>query len=317
MASLDYDRIFNDGERLIPGESHDLAETVRHKSSYRFFRAIIEHERVPGVPLRILDLGCGVGHGSHALSEMPEVHVVGVDPSAETINYAAQNYAARNIEYVHATAEAFVGRNEAFDYIVSRHALEHVDNGLELARRFRFSRRLMINVPYREPEGNIHHKVHYIDEASFSGYAGAEFFYEDLLGVTDTSPENLAVANSIVCILGQEGLPKVTELLSFPFPAWQPPLLERLAIENGAAMRLLQVDVARLSTQLDQVEARNRQLVDQLTQLRAHSVDSIGVLQRQVEHIAARLAGVEATLEAIRKNPFVRLYQRAKRLVRG
>ncbi len=299
MASHDYERIFNDGERLIPGESHDLAETVRHKSSYRFFRAVIEAERLPAAPLRILDLGCGVGHGAHALAEIPGTRIVGVDPSAETIAYAAQNYAAPNIEYVHATAEDYVGRDETFDYVVSRHALEHVDDGLELARRFRFSRRLLVNVPYREPEGNIHHKVHHIDETSFSAYAGAEFFYEDLLGVTDTSPDALAVVNSIVCVLGRDGSPKVRHLLRFPFPAWQPPLQERLAIENSEAARLLKADLVRMEARMGEMETRNREL------------------DRSVQQMAARLAGVEATLGAIRENPLVRLYRRAARLARG
>lgn len=309
MASQDYDRIFNDGERLIPGESHDLAETIRHKSSYQFFRAVIEAERLPGLPLRILDLGCGVGHGAHALAEIPDAQIVGVDPSVETIGYAAQNYAAPNIEYVHATAEDYVDRDEPFDYVVSRHALEHVDNGLELARRFRFSRRLMINVPYREPEGNIHHKLHYIDETSFAAYAGAEFFYEDLLGVTESDPDALAVVNSIVCVLGQVGSPTVRHLLSFPFPAWQPPLLERLAIENSQTAKLLKADLVRMEARMNEMEVRSRQFTEQLAQQSA--------LQLAQQQLEARLAVVEAKLDAIRKNPLVRLYRRAARLVRG
>ena len=34
-------RIFNDGECLIPGVTHDMAEVVRQRSFYNFIRKII------------------------------------------------------------------------------------------------------------------------------------------------------------------------------------------------------------------------------------------------------------------------------------
>lgn len=252
MQSAQYEAIFNSGERLIPGESHDLAEIIRHKSSYRFFRHIIDADlqQGPGGKIRILDLGCGVGHGSFSLSDLHGVEIVGLDPSAEAVEYARSNYYAPNISYVVADAEEYLQRGERFDYIVSRHALEHVENGLELARRYNFARRLMINVPYLEPEGNIHHKVHAINELSFIGYEGAEFFFEDMQGVTETAPEKLSFANSIVCVLTVDGSAQVVDLLPFPFSAWQPPLQERILIETGTALKGLQAQVASLNTLL-------------------------------------------------------------------
>jgi SAM-dependent methyltransferase len=242
MHSEQYNAIFNDGERLIPGESHDLAETVRHKSSYRFFRRIIEEDlqRTPEQTFRILDLGCGVGHGTFDLAKLPNVEIVGIDPSTESIDYARANYAAENISYINADARSFLARHGSFHYVVSRHALEHVDNGLEIARQFSCSRRLIINVPYKEPEGNIHHKLHFIDERSFAGYDGAEFFFEDLNGITDTSATQMEFANSIVCVLTHHRLPKVAEILKFPFASWKPELRERILIENSTALKQLQ-----------------------------------------------------------------------------
>ena len=271
MERLEYNQIFNDGERLIPGESHDLAETVRHKSSYRFFKAVIEADLARGseAPIRILDLGCGVGHGAHMLAELPGVEVVGIDPSAESIRYASQNYCRDNIAYIHSDAEQFIGQGMSFDYIVSRHALEHIENGLEIALKFRCRRRLMVNVPYKEPEGNIHHKVHFIDENSFVGYEGAEFFFEDLLGVTATNPDKLAFTNSIIAILTRNGASKVEELLNLPFAAWQPSLQERIAIENSSTLQQLEIRVSQLEKSLDLALSKIEQLVRQEAQLAA------------------------------------------------
>ncbi len=36
------EEIYNDGERLIPGETYDVLEVMRHKSSYKIFKKIIE-----------------------------------------------------------------------------------------------------------------------------------------------------------------------------------------------------------------------------------------------------------------------------------
>ncbi|TIX87102.1 methyltransferase domain-containing protein [Rhizobium sp. P44RR-XXIV] len=273
MHSDQYNAIFNDGERLIPGESHDLAEIVRHKSSYRFFQNIIEADikRAPGKTLRILDLGCGVGHGTFALASLPNVEIVGIDPSRESIEYARSNYLAENISYVNADAEAFLQQREVFDYVVSRHALEHIENGLELARQFDFSRRIMINVPYREPEGNIHHKVHFIDESSFARYDDAEFFFEDMIGVTDTSPEKMEFANSIVCILTRDHSPKVADILKFPFAPWQPALQERIIIDTSTSVKQLQSRVSLLDSSVqslaNELEACKAQLATALSEI--------------------------------------------------
>lgn len=271
MHSTQYEKIYNDGERLIPGESHDLAEVIRHKSSYRFFREIIESDlkRVEGETARILDLGCGVGHGSYLLSGLQGVEIIGIDPSPESIEYARTNYAAQNITFVNADAESFLARGETFDYIVSRHALEHAENGLELARRYCCSRRLMINVPYREPEGNPHHKVHFITENSFVGYDGAEFFFEDMQGVTETAADKLDFANSIVCILTYDESSKVADMLKFPYSAWSPSLQERILIETSASVKQLQTQFVDLNETIQRLEQEKAEVSVSLEALRS------------------------------------------------
>ena len=67
--------IYNNGERLIPNVTHARDELVRHKSSYLFFYRIIKHDlnqkRNSNKVIRIVDLGCGVGHGCHMLAQLP------------------------------------------------------------------------------------------------------------------------------------------------------------------------------------------------------------------------------------------------------
>ncbi len=285
MHSTQYEKIYNDGERLIPGESHDLAEVIRHKSSYRFFRKIIESDlqRVACDPARILDLGCGVGHGSYLLSGLQGVEIIGIDPSPESIEYARTNYAAQNVTFVNAGAESFLARGETFDYIVSRHALEHAENGLELARRYCCSRRLMINVPYREPEGNPHHKVHFITENSFVGYDGAEFFFEDMQGVTETATDKLDFANSIVCILTYDESPKVADMLKFPYSAWQPSLQERILIETSASVIELQTQFVDLNEAIQRLEQEKAAVFASLEEL----VEQMNLLKQSQAEVDA------------------------------
>jgi ubiquinone/menaquinone biosynthesis C-methylase UbiE len=55
---------------------------------------------------RILDLGCGTGRFSRALSERLGAEVVGVDPSWKMLRQAAQERAGRGIRYVLGSGEA-------------------------------------------------------------------------------------------------------------------------------------------------------------------------------------------------------------------
>jgi SAM-dependent methyltransferase len=227
--------IDNRGERLVPGESHNREEAIRHKSSYLFFAAIIRADGA-GAPLRILDLGCGVGHGSETLAAIDGAEVVGIDADADAIAYAREHYAAPNVSYALARADEYLQIAEPFDYVVSRHVLEHIPDGLQLALRFPRRLRLMVNVPYREPAHdaahhvtNPHHELDDISEADFAGYPNAEFFFEDLAGVTRTVAEG---ANSIICVASEPGLGPVSSLVSLPFPAWKPNRLEEIALDS-------------------------------------------------------------------------------------
>lgn len=229
--------VFNEGERLIPGISHDRGELIRHRSSYQFFRRLIERDLVLlGVsyerPLRVMDLGCGVGHGSRFLADIPGVEVVGIDSSKDSIGYASDKYAAPNVCFLVRDVVDFVPHMPEFDYIVSRHALEHVEEGIALGLASRWIRRLLLNVPFNESPDNPHHRVHWIRRERFPEHPLGEILYEDRAGVTHlgvTIPEE---ANSIIYARRCAELPSVAESLSFPLPAWGPSVLENLGLSH-------------------------------------------------------------------------------------
>lgn len=223
------ERIYNVGERLIPGVTHDMAEVIRHRSSYLFFRNVIELDRRRTMSIQsqfevcILDLGCGVGHGCFEMAETPGVSVVGIDISPETIEYARSHYARENVEYVVSDIVEFVAAMPEFDYVVSRGSLEHVPRGVEVARNSRWRHRLIFDVPYDEPPGaNPHHQLHELRGEDMRELENAELFFQDLRGVIYAQRRRRPRPNMILCVSSRDGMPLVTPQIGFPVAAWTP-----------------------------------------------------------------------------------------------
>lgn len=222
--------IYNMGERLIPGITHGAMEVTRHTSSYVFFRKVIEADMAMDDDLRlrgrveIVDLGCGVGHGCRTLSGIPGSKITGVDVSTECIAYARQRYGADNVTYRVSDLGTYVPEMPVYDYVVSRGVLEHLPNGLRLARGTRWRNRLLFDVPYDEPgEVNPHHALTGIREDAFSIFRAAELFYQDLDGIIYDAQRKPPRPNMIICVCSRPELPKVvTRGFAFPLPAWQP-----------------------------------------------------------------------------------------------
>jgi len=233
--------IYNEGERLIPGRSHDYMEVRRHYGSYMFFREVIAWDQarapVPGGPT-IVDLGCGVGHGCDTLARIPGARVLGVDVSAESLAYARRHYDRPAISWQQSDLVAFVEAMPAFDYVVSRGVLEHIPNGIDLAVNARWNRRLMFDVPYAEPRGrNPHHVLSEITEADFARFEDAEHLFQDLSGVIYGAALKPAAANMILCACRKGGLPPVSDLLGGrPFAVdWEREGPETRAAHGGSA----------------------------------------------------------------------------------
>ena len=222
--------VYNDGERLIFGVSHGIDEDIRHRSSYLFFRKVIEFDKVHSsgeikkkTDIRIIDLGCGVGHGCKILAQISDSIVIGVDVAKKAIEYANTTYSGQNITYVCRDLVQYVPTMSLFDYVVSRGVFEHMPDGLNLASFSKWSKRLMFDVPYNEPAGaNPHHVLSNITERDFMS-TGAEFFYQDLNGIIYDEGRKPVRPNMIICVYSHPTLHSVVNSgIEFPIPAWQP-----------------------------------------------------------------------------------------------
>jgi SAM-dependent methyltransferase len=220
--------VWNEGERLIPWITHDALEVVRHTSSYLFFRKFIEADLAFDADLRrngvrIVDLGCGVGHGCLTLSTIQGARISGVDVFPDCVEYARSRFAADNVTYYVADLNRYIPEMPVFDYVVSRGVLEHLPEGLALARRARWRNRLLIDVPYDETPGvNPHHVLTGIREKDFADFGDAELFYQDLDGVIYDVGCKPPRPNMIICVMSRLGLPRSGRLpLAFPVPAWR------------------------------------------------------------------------------------------------
>ncbi len=248
--------IHNAGERLIPGITDTIAEFIRHRSSYLFFRQVIEHDiatRESSKPIRIVDLGCGVGHGCETLSELPNSHIVGIDSSPESIEYAKTHYARDNITYRVADLVEYIPAMPEFDYVVSRNSLEHVPDGLRLAFSTKWRLRLLFDVPYDEPAGrNPHHVLHRIREEDFAGIPEVEIFFQDLDGAIYNRQNKPPQPNVIICVCSNPDLPKVnTTSMRFPLPAWQPKRYIGFEPETETLERIVADRIQKVDTVLD------------------------------------------------------------------
>lgn len=182
--------IFEHGNRFIPGITHDRAEFIRHRNRYIFFRKLIERDRgnllkcLFSSPPRIiiLDLGCGVGHGCATLATLPNCLILGIDNSPESIEYASLYYNRPNVEYRDADILQFVEDMSEYDYIVSSHVLEHIENGFSILPKLKFKKKLLIATPYDEPPGNPHHVLLHIKEYVYTVFPNKRIYYDDFWG---------------------------------------------------------------------------------------------------------------------------------------
>lgn len=217
-------KIYNHGERLIFGISHDIKEDIRHRSSYIFFTKIIKNDLTAlNSSTTIIDLGCGVGHGCETLSRIRNSTVLGIDNCQDAIDYAREVYFYDNISYKCLDLLQYIPVMPAYDYVVSRGVLEHIPNGLELGFSSNWKKRLMFDVPYNEPKNrNHHHLLSEIQEKDFSNI-DAELFYQDLNGVIYDKNNKPVKPNMIICICTAPALPRiVNSQINFPMSAWKP-----------------------------------------------------------------------------------------------
>jgi SAM-dependent methyltransferase len=104
-------------ERLVPDET-SVGIVAIHEKRYRFALPHCEGRTV-------LDAGCGVGYGSALLATVA-ARVVGMDVSAEAIDYARTRYPRPNVEFLVRDLLELDLPDAGFDVVCSFEAIEHL-----------------------------------------------------------------------------------------------------------------------------------------------------------------------------------------------
>lgn len=220
--TVNADETYNEGERMMPIPSYGDDELVRHFSSHKFFRHIINQDiqKYNLKSLSILDLGFGTGYASFLYSKMKAVESIhAIDVTDDGFGWALENFNSKKIKYELVDAVSCLSRKTTYDYIVTRHVLEHIEDGLNVVAEEKYTKRLLINVPYNEGKGNPFHILTGIVEESFPDYRNVEFFYEDLEGNTyDKKPKGIFI-NSIAFIASKDDVPAAKSYFAFPVRA--------------------------------------------------------------------------------------------------
>jgi SAM-dependent methyltransferase len=158
-------------ERLVPDELQpgDTTGEEALRIGLARYAFAAEHAR----PGRLLDLACGVGYGTHLLTERhPAITALGVDVSEAAVAYARQHYGDERTHFAAADAMTFADA-EGFDTIVSIETIEHLPDPVgftaHLVRLLRPGGVLVASVPTTPSvDANPHH-LHDFGDRSFRG----------------------------------------------------------------------------------------------------------------------------------------------------
>lgn len=140
-----------EAERLCD-QADTLATLLHHDTHYP-----------PGSLL--LEAGCGVGAQTVTLARNnPEVHIVAVDRSRESLDVAHRRISGEgigNVEFIHGDLMSLGFDSRVFDHVFLCFVLEHVSDPLALLRRL---------IGYAKPGGSI---------CAIEGDHGSAFFYPE------------------------------------------------------------------------------------------------------------------------------------------
>ena len=150
----------NNTERIIYGKGHQLDQSTIDRYSW-------VKKNIYGS--KILEIGCSSGHGTQFLKDINNLDYLGIDYSADVIQYAQENFGDQaGVKFIHGDINTF--DLDQYDTIVCLEVLEHIDNGKEIVQKLKkHCKRFLICVPYNEnpDEGSPHHKLKNLTASDF------------------------------------------------------------------------------------------------------------------------------------------------------
>jgi SAM-dependent methyltransferase len=113
--------------------------------------------RFLGPDARVLDIGCGCGYGTTALTEAPGRLVVGLDRAADAVGYARGRYAEHPVTFLRGHAGDLPVRSGTIDGVVGMEMIEHIRDAAsvvsEACRVLRPGGVLIVSTPNRLVSG--------------------------------------------------------------------------------------------------------------------------------------------------------------------
>lgn len=151
------DRSLLSGERQVSPTLEGVEQW--HRWRYEQAAEIVQHGDF------VLDLGCGIGYGTKMLAAKAE-HAVGVDDSAETIEYANLHYKQGNSTFL--CKDIFTLPDGFFDTVVAFEILEHTpdpEKFFQLLKRVT-AKRFIISAPHEALDATLYpfHYRHFNQE---------------------------------------------------------------------------------------------------------------------------------------------------------
>jgi len=212
------------GERLIEDDYKYSASRyliyLFHIATYDFSLPFVGNKKV-------LDFGSGSGYGTHRIAGECD-HIIGIDISADAVNFANSRYKASNLEYLKIDkieVAPLPFADNSFDTVISFQVIEHihrVDLYLkEIKRVLKPAGTLIIATPDRETRlfpgqrpWNLYHLFEYSPD-TFSKAISPVFPETTLYGMSGT-PGVIDIE-----IKRTQQLRMITYLFTFPFcPEW-------------------------------------------------------------------------------------------------
>lgn len=166
--------LLDDGERMIPDAHKDQIIYGEHVARYEAVLPVISNQTV-------LDIACGSGYGTQIMA-LSAAKVYGVDNSQAAIEYAKNNFAGRNIDYLVGNCENIPLRDASVDIIVSFETIEHLENPAiflkEIKRVLKPNGKLIISTPNDKvyPKGNEFH-LHQFDFEGLKSHLNEHFSF--------------------------------------------------------------------------------------------------------------------------------------------